>query len=105
MDISKDYSLHVGSPLSIMDDNLLIVKVDWLDHYSLGEEWYDPSIKPGRRILSSVGFLMGEDEDYLYLSAMIDHENQTCAQGLAVLKQCIVSKKEMRIASDNKKRA
>ena len=68
-----------------------IVKIDWVDHYSLGEEWYDADESPGERILTKVGFITSEDDMYYYISSLIDHTNDTYSQGLAILKNCIKS--------------
>lgn len=90
--------------MSIIKLMYSIVKIDWLDHYSLGEEWYDPSLAPGRRVISSVGFLAGQDDEYYYVCALIDNENETCSQGVAILKNCALSIQELKAKNDHKKR-
>ena len=49
-----------------------IVELFWKDHYDLGDEWYDKIPDDGVRIISTVGYLVGEDDDYYYVSCNYD---------------------------------
>lgn len=70
-----------------------VVELFWKDHYSLGDEWYDEIPEADARILSAVGYLVGEDEDYYYVSCNYDFGNDQFSAGTAVLKNCIVKRR------------
>lgn len=70
-----------------------VVEVFWKDHYGLGDDWYDEDEKHELRILSAVGYLVGENDDYLFIAANYDFGNETYSGGTAVLKNCIVKRR------------
>jgi hypothetical protein len=70
-----------------------IVEVFWKDHYAIGDEWYDEVGKRDVRIISAIGYLVDEDEDYYYIAANYDFGNHTFSSGTAVLKNCIIRRR------------
>jgi len=70
-----------------------VVEVFWKDHYSLGDEWYDDLKDQPVRILSAVGYLVEEDEDYYYIACNFDFGSGQFSSGTAVLKNCIVKRR------------
>jgi len=70
-----------------------VVEVFWKDHYSMGDEWYDKDEKHELRILSAVGYLVSEDDEYLFIASNYDFGNDTYSGGTAVLKNCIIKRR------------
>jgi len=70
-----------------------VVELFWKDHYSIGDLWYDVTEMPGVRILSAVGYLVNEDDDYYYVASNFDFGTDVCSGGTAVLKNCVVKRR------------
>jgi hypothetical protein len=70
-----------------------IVELFWKDHYSLGDEWYDEMADQPVRILSAVGYLVNEDEDYYYVACNFDFGGKQFSAGTAVLKNCVTKRR------------
>lgn len=68
-----------------------IVEVFWEDHYSLGDDWYEPDYKHNMCILSAIGYLVSEDSNYYYIACTYDLENGSYSSGTAVLKNCVIN--------------
>lgn len=85
-----------------MSGHKKIVKIEWFDHYSLGEEWYDADESSGPRILVKIGYLTHEDKRYYYVSSLLDSYNKTYSQGLAILKNCVKSFEYLCVKKDKK---
>jgi hypothetical protein len=70
-----------------------IVELFWKDHYDLGDEWYDDMEDQPPRILSAVGYLVGQDEDYYYVACNYDFGTKQFSAGTAVLKSCVTKRR------------
>lgn len=67
-----------------------IVEIFWEDHYSIGDDWYEPGHKHEICILSAVGYLVSEDDKYYYVSCTYELDSGNYSAGTAVLKSCVV---------------
>lgn len=66
--------------------------VEWWDSFAIEDEWYELSAKhPPRHILSS-GYIVGEDDNYLYLASTFDPTSGTYSVALAIYKPCVVAR-------------
>jgi len=70
-----------------------VVELFWKDHYGMGDEWYDEIEDTSPRILSAVGYLVGQDDDYYYVSCNYDFGNCQFSNGTAVLKNCVIKRR------------
>lgn len=73
-----------------------VVEIFWKDHYSLPDQWYDGSVADQPRVICSVGYLIEEDEEYYYLSTNYDEQAKHHSSGIAILKNCVTSKKVLK---------
>ena len=67
-----------------------LVEIFWEDHYSLGEEWFEPDAKHEICILSAVGYLVSQDDKYYYVACTYEMDSGHYQSGTAVLKNCVV---------------
>ena len=70
-----------------------VVEVFWKDHYAIGDDWYDEAQVANIRIISAIGYLVDEDDNYYYIAANYDFGNNTFSSGTAVLKNCITKRR------------
>ena len=68
-----------------------LVEVFWEDHFSMDDDWYDVGTPHTMCILSAVGYLVAEDDDYYYIACTYDLEDQKYSAGSAVLKNCVIN--------------
>lgn len=68
-----------------------VVELLWEDHYSMGDEWYEPGHTHTMCILGAVGYLVKEDEDYYYVASTYEVETGNYSSGTAVLKNCVIN--------------
>lgn len=66
-----------------------LVEVFWWDHYSMGDEWHTSGAKHKPCILSAVGYLVAEDENYWWVTSTYEVETGSYSAGTAVLKNCV----------------
>lgn len=66
-----------------------LVEVFWEDHYSIGDDWYEPDHVHEVCILSAVGYLVSEDDLYMYVACTFEPATRNYSAGTAVLKKCI----------------
>lgn len=78
-----------------------LVEVFWEDHYSIGDDWFDHNFKHEVCILSAVGYVVAEDDLYLYVACTYEPATKQYSAGTAVLKKCIVERHD--IPDRNKK--
>jgi hypothetical protein len=67
-----------------------IVEIFWEDHYSLGDDWYEPGFKHDLCVLSAIGYLVSEDDKYYYVACTYEIDTGNYSSGTAVLKNCVV---------------
>lgn len=67
-----------------------IVEIFWEDHYSIGDDWFEPGFKHEICVLSAIGYLVSEDEKYYYVACTYELETGNYSSGTAVLKNCVV---------------
>lgn len=67
-----------------------LVEIFWEDHYSIGDDWYEPGHAHQPCVLSSVGYLVDEDERYYYVACTYELDTGKYSCGSAVLKNCVV---------------
>jgi hypothetical protein len=63
--------------------------VEWYDSFGIEDEWHDVNCKHDHKVIVSVGYLVGETLDYLYLATTVDEESETYACAIAIFKPCI----------------
>ena len=63
--------------------------VEWYDSFGIEDEWHEVNCKHDHKVIVSVGYLVGETLDYLYLATTIDEESGTYACAIAIFKPCI----------------
>jgi len=63
--------------------------VEWYDSFGIEDEWHEVNCKHDHKVIVSVGYLVGETLDYLYLATTIDEESETYACAIAIFKPCI----------------
>jgi hypothetical protein len=68
-----------------------LVEVFWEDHFSIDDDWYDIGTKHTMCILSAVGYLVAEDDDYYYIACTYELDTQKYSAGSAVLKNCVLN--------------
>lgn len=68
-----------------------LVEVFWEDHYSIGDDWYEVDHKHEACVLSAVGYLVHEDDMYMYVACTYELDSGKYSAGTAVLKNCIVA--------------
>ena len=68
-----------------------LVEVFWEDHYSIGDDWYEADHKHEACVLAAVGYLVHEDDMYLYVACTYELDSGKYSAGTAVLKNCIVA--------------
>ena len=66
--------------------------VEWFDSFGIEDEWHEVNCKHDQKVIVSVGYLVGETIDYLYLATTIDEETETYACAIAIFKPCIKSR-------------
>lgn len=66
-----------------------LVEVFWWDHYSMGDEWHTKEAKHKPCILSAVGYLVAEDDNYWWVTSTYEVETGSYSSGTAVLKNCV----------------
>lgn len=71
-----------------------LVEVFWEDHYSIGDDWYEPGHSHPPCVLSAVGYLVDEDEMYYYVACTYELDSGKYSAGTAVLKNCVVRFKQ-----------
>ena len=67
-----------------------LVEIFWEDHYSLGDDWFEPGAVHEICILSAVGYLVSQDDKYYYVACTYELETGNYSAGTAVLKNCVV---------------
>lgn len=67
-----------------------LVEVFWEDHYSIGDDWYEPGHSHEPCVLSAVGYLVDEDDMYYYVACTYELDSGKYSAGTAVLKNCVV---------------
>ena len=70
-----------------------ICQLVWKDSHSLEDVWHDSSYCSSVRVLSSAGFLVSEDDEYITIAATYDQVTGTFGNAIAVLQCCVLSKK------------
>jgi hypothetical protein len=78
-----------------------LVEVFWEDHYSIGDDWFEADHKHEVCILSAVGYLVSQDDLYLYVACTYEPATKSYSAGTAVLKKCIT---EMHYIPDRNKK-
>ena len=68
-----------------------LVEVFWEDHFSIDDDWYDIGTPHTMCILSAVGYLVAEDDDYYYIACTYELDSQKYSAGSAVLKNCVLN--------------
>jgi beta-glucanase (GH16 family) len=68
-----------------------LVEVFWEDHFSIDDDWYDVGTPHTICILSAVGYLVAEDDDYYYIACTYELDSQKYSAGTAVLKNCVIN--------------
>lgn len=68
-----------------------VVELLWEDHFSMGDDWYEPDHVHPMCILGAVGYLVKEDDDYYYVAATYEVETGNYSAGTAVLKNCVIN--------------
>ena len=63
--------------------------VEWYDSFGIEDEWHEVNCKHDHKVIVSVGYLVGETLDYLYLATTVDEESETYACAIAIFKPCI----------------
>jgi len=63
--------------------------VEWYDSFGIEYEWHEVNCKHDHKVIVSVGYLVGETLDYLYLATTVDEESETYACAIAIFKPCI----------------
>lgn len=71
-----------------------LVEIFWEDHFSMGDDWHEPSHRHDPCVLSAVGYLVGEDERYYYVACTYELDSGRYNAGTAVLKNCVVRYKD-----------
>lgn len=66
-----------------------IVEVFWWDHYSMGDDWHTPGTKHEPCILSAIGYLVAEDDNYYWITSTYEVATGHYSAGTAVLKNCV----------------
>jgi hypothetical protein len=66
--------------------------VEWYDSFGIEDEWHEVNCKHDHKVIVSVGYLVGETLDYLYLATTVDEESETYACAIAIFKPCIKSR-------------
>ena len=69
-----------------------IVQVVWVDSYGLETDWHSLPYKPSTRVLSSCGYLVAEDDEYIVVATTYDNEAEVFGNGTAILKCCLLSR-------------
>lgn len=67
-----------------------LVEILWEDHYSIGDDWYDPDHPHVPCILAAVGYLVNQDEMYYYVACTYELDSGRYSAGTAVLKNCVI---------------
>jgi len=67
-----------------------LVEILWEDHYSIGDDWYDPDHPHVPCILAAIGYLVNEDEMYYYVACTYELDSGRYSAGTAVLKNCVI---------------
>lgn len=84
-----------------------IVEVFWEDHFSIGDDWFEPGHKHDMCILSAVGYLVSEDDNYYYIACTYELASGSYSAGTAVLKNCVINyrllSKELAIEESERK--
>lgn len=70
-----------------------VVQIVWRDSYGVEDEWHDISYKPETRVLSTCGYKVAEDDEYIVIATTYDSTAETFGTAIAVLKVCILSSK------------
>lgn len=79
-----------------MDDKPFpeIVQVIWKDSYGVFDTWHDiTEYQPELRVLSTSGYLVHEDDEYITVATTFDKDAQVFSTAIAILKNCILSRK------------
>jgi hypothetical protein len=63
--------------------------VEWYDSFGIEDEWHEVNCKHDHKVIVSVGYLVGETLDYLYLATTVDEDSETYACAIAIFKPCI----------------
>ena len=78
--------------------------IEWLDHMDVGGDyaWYNiAEIEAVAPRLRSVGFVVKETDEALYLAHTADEEQSSCP--FLILKSAIVERREIRVNSPRRK--
>jgi len=70
-----------------------IVQVVWKDSYGLGDDWYSLDYAPEVRVLSTCGYKVKEDDEYIVIAAIYDNDAQVFGTAVSILKTCILSQR------------
>jgi len=66
-----------------------LVEIFWEDHYSMGDDWHEPDAKHEPCVLSAVGYLVAENEQYYWVTCTYELATGNYSAGTAVLKNCV----------------
>lgn len=80
-----------------------LVEVFWEDHYSIGDDWFEPGHAHELCVLSAVGYLVGEDDLYYFIACTLDLRDGTYSAGTAVIKKCVTEFRTYAKPESNKK--
>lgn len=68
-----------------------LVEIFWWDHYSIGDDWFEPGHKHKPCVLSAVGYLVDENEYYYWVASTFEVATGSYSAGTAVLKNCVTT--------------
>jgi hypothetical protein len=79
----------------------ILVRIDWLDHRSVGDDWEAVGTVAAMRplLVHSVGWLLFEDENCVTLVPTwyaIAGEEDTTHGSICIVKQCIVTREKLK---------
>ena len=70
-----------------------VIQVVWKDSYGLGDDWFPLTYEPSTRVLSTCGYKVAEDDEYIIIATTYDADAEVFGTAIAVLKTCILSSK------------
>lgn len=76
-----------------------LVCIRWIDHSNQGNDWVKIDDIDALSVCVTVGFIIGEDENYLSLAQTVANHGDMC-NIMHILKVAILSKKVMKLPSN-----
>jgi hypothetical protein len=66
--------------------------IEWTDSFSIEDEWYNVGESHDPRNILTCGYVVGEDDKYVYIATTFDTGSGMYSVGIGIYKPCITSR-------------